>query len=158
MELATLLWTDVDLAEKTIVIPAAKYKTGKAHLVPLSRQSVALVESLPRLGPFVFTGRGEQAMRGFHTRKEKIDALIDPPIDYDLHDLRRTVRTGLARLRVAESTAERCLGHTARGIERHYNMHGYRDEKAQALQAWADHVTRIVSGEAAVGNVVTMVR
>ena len=91
MELATLLWSDVDLAEKTIVIPAARYKTGKAHLVPLSRQAVALLESLPRLGEYVFTGRGEQAMRGFHTRKEKIDALIDPPIDYDLHDLRRTV-------------------------------------------------------------------
>ncbi len=158
MELATLLWSDVDVAEKTIVIPASRYKTGKAHLVPLSRQAVALLESLPRLGQYVFTGRGEQAMRGFHTRKEKIDALIDPPIDYDLHDLRRTVRTGLARLRVPESTAERCLGHTTRGIERHYNLHQYADEKRQALQAWADHISRIVEGGAAAGNVVTMLR
>ena len=98
--------------------------------MPLSRQALALLESLPRLGPYVFTGRGEQAMRGFHSRKEKIDALLDPPIDYDLHDLRRTTRTGLARLRVPESTAERVLGHTQRGIERHYNMHHYADEKA----------------------------
>ena len=32
MELATLLWSDVDFAEKTIVIPADRYKTGKPHL------------------------------------------------------------------------------------------------------------------------------
>ena len=111
---------------------------------------MALLESLPRLSEYVFTGRGEQqAMRGFHTRKAKVDVLLDPPFEYQLHDLRRTCRTGLARLRVPESTAERCLGHTTRGIERHYNMHRYADEKRQALQLWADHITRIVDGEAA---------
>lgn len=155
MELATLLWSDVDLAEKTIIIVGAKYKTGKPHLIPLSRQAVALLEALPRLGEFVFTGRGG-AMRGFHTRKEKIDRLLDPSFDYDLHDLRRTTRTGLARLRVPESIAERCLGHTVRGIERHYNLHNYADEKRAALQLWADHVTRIIEGEAAAGNIVVL--
>ena len=157
MELATLLWTDVDMSERTIVITADRYKTGKPHLVPLSRQAVALLESLPRLGPYVFTGRGEQhAMRGFHTRKAKVDVLIEPPVQYQLHDLRRTVRTGLARLKVPESTAERVLGHTTRGIERHYNFHGYADEKRAALQLWSDHVTRLVDGEAAGGNVVAI--
>ena len=136
MELATLLWTDVDFAEKTIVIPADSYKTGKAHLVPFSRQAVALLESLPRLSEYVFTGRGEQqAMRGFHTRKAKVDVLLRSALPVPAARSSADFRTGLARLRVPESTAERCLGHTTRGIERHYNMHGYADEKRQACRS-----------------------
>ena len=52
--------------------------------------------------------------------------------------------------------AERCLGHTQRGIERVYNLHTYAGEKAAALQAWADHVEAVVSGQR--GKVVTMRR
>jgi hypothetical protein len=56
------------------------------------------------------------------------------------------VRTGLSRLRVPEHVAERVLGHVQRGIERHYNMYQYADEKRQALQDWADHVEAVVGG------------
>ena len=31
-------------------------------------------------------------------------------------------------------------------------MHSYADEKRQALQLWADHITRIVDGDAAAGQ------
>ena len=159
-EVATLRWADIDCAACWIVIPADRFKADRPHLIPLSRQSLAVIDRLPQFGgPFVFSTRGGQKpISGFSKAKRAFDALLDPPFDYDLHDLRRTCRTGLARLRVPESTAERCLGHTLRGIERHYNMHSYRDEKAQALQMWADHVSRIVEGDAATNNVVMMVR
>jgi hypothetical protein len=84
--------------------------------------------------------------------------LIDPAIDYNLHDTRRTVRTGMARLRVPDHIAERVLGHAVGGIERVYNVHHYADEKRQALQLWADHVSRLVEGDDAAANVVTLVR
>jgi hypothetical protein len=108
---------------------------------------------------FVFsTCGGRKLISGFSKLKRDFDALLDPPIDYDLHDLRRACGTGLVRRRVPESTAERCLGHMPRGIERHYNMHQYADEKRRALQLWADHITRMVEGDAGAGNVITMVR
>jgi integrase len=157
-ELATLQWTDVDLAERTIVIPGARFKNGKPHLIPLSRQALALVEALPRFsGPYVFSTPGsEKQLGGFHWRQGKLDAFLDPPLDaWSLHDLRRTTRSGLARLRVPESVAERVLGHTVRGLERTYNLHNYADEKRQALQQWADHITRLIDGEAA-DNVVAI--
>ena len=159
-ELATMRWSDVDFGEKTIVIPADRYKTGKAHLIPLSRQALAIVKELPRVDDvYVFAGRGGgKPLAAFTSLKAKIDALLHPPIDYNLHDTRRTCRTGLSRLRVPPHVAERVLGHAQQGIERVYDVHSYRDEKAQALQMWADHIIRTVEGDAATNNVVTMVR
>lgn len=149
-ELANLEWSEVDFVEQTIVIPGAKYKTGRAHLVPLSRQALALLQELPRIDDvYVFPGRGGgKPIAAFTQMKAGIDRLIDPPLgDWNLHDTRRTVRTGLSRLRVAPHIAERVLGHAQTGMERHYDMHQYADEKRQAFQAWADFIDEVVQGK-----------
>lgn len=46
-ELAELLWSDIDLDRREIVIPGERYKNLKAHLVPLSTQAVTLIAALP---------------------------------------------------------------------------------------------------------------
>ena len=114
---------------------------------PLSRQSLALLQELPRLDDvfvFVFAGRGcGKPIAAFTQLKGKVDALLDPPLDeWNLHDTRRTVATGLGRLGVQEDMVERVLGHAQGRIERTYNLHAYSDEKRRALQLWSDHVTR----------------
>ena len=54
-----------------------------------------------------------------------------------MHDLRRTCRTGLSRLRIAPHVAEAVLGHAAPAIVRTYDVHDLADEKRHALEAWA---------------------
>jgi integrase len=53
-------WTEIDLEQKTWVIPAERLKDRRTrtepHRVPLSPQVVAILETLPRLGEFVFPG------------------------------------------------------------------------------------------------------
>jgi hypothetical protein len=116
-------------------------------MVPLSRQAMALLEELPRIDDtYVFTSHGNKPIAAFTSLKAKIDALIDPPIDYNLHDTRRTCRTGMSRLRVPPHVSERVLGHAQLGIERVYDVHSYADEKRHALQTWADHVEEVVTG------------
>jgi integrase len=61
------------------------------------------------------------------------------------HDLRRTLRTGLARLRVPRDVAERCLNHALPEIEAVYNTHDYLDERREALARWGAEVEAIVS-------------
>jgi hypothetical protein len=68
-------------------------------------------------------------------------------IDFDLHDLRRTVETRLARLRVPKEHVNRILNHAAGPVTEAYDLHTYVEEKHEALQAWADNLARIV-GEA----------
>ena len=63
------------------------------------------------------------------------------------HDLRRSARSGLARLGVLKDVAERCLNHAVDEIESTYNVHDYFTERAEAMQRWGAHVERFVSGD-----------
>jgi integrase len=54
------------------------------------------------------------------------------------HDLRRTVGTRLAELRVPREVRDGVLNHAARDVgTKHYNLHDYADEKREALNRWA---------------------
>ena len=66
------------------------------------------------------------------------------------HDLRRVVRSGLSALRVPHNVAEVVLAHRPPGIVGTYNLHEYEDEKAEALEAWAQRLATIVSPPAKV--------
>ena len=56
------------------------------------------------------------------------------------HDLRRTVRTALARLGCPRPVAEAILGHSADGIVGVYDQHSYEAEAGDWLQRWNDHL------------------
>ena len=66
---------------------------------------------------------------------------------FTLHDLRRTVRTGLAKLGIRPDIAERCLNHAQPGIIATYDVHQYLEEKRNALTQWADHVQTLRNGK-----------
>jgi integrase len=66
---------------------------------------------------------------------------------FTLHDLRRTCRTGLARLKVPPHIAERVLGHAQGRIAATYDVHSYLDEKQAALEAWAAHLETLTGRE-----------
>jgi integrase len=66
-----------------------------------------------------------------------------------LHDLRRTLRTGLARLGIDDETAEMVIGHLPQGIRKVYDVHDRLEERRTALQKWAEHVVRIANDQPA---------
>ena len=71
-------------------------------------------------------------------------------VAFDLHDLRRSMRTGLSRLGVSTETAELALGHARTELEAIFN----RDDAAISLLAafdrWGRHVTGLGSQTALV--------
>jgi integrase len=64
---------------------------------------------------------------------------------FTLHDLRRTCRTGLARLKVESHIAERVLGHAQERIRATYDTHAYLDEKRAALERWSVHLAALTT-------------
>jgi hypothetical protein len=96
---------------------------------------------LPRVGPLVFTLNGKQPMT-LHPWIERVrrDACL---INARLHDLRRTVRTGLSELGIPFDVAERVLNHAMPGLQFVYDKHSYAREKRRALALWAEHVLAI---------------
>jgi integrase len=140
-------WIDADMTR--LEIPAEHYKSERPHVVPLSRQAREIVRSIPRLhcGPYLMTTNGGRSpVSGFSKAKEQLDgkvatvgtAAVAP---FVVHDLRRTMATQMERLGVEPHIIEACLGHALKGIERVYRHFTYYDQKAAALQKWADEVT-----------------
>jgi integrase len=141
-------------------IPAARYKTGRDHVIPLSAAALDLIRAQAPKKPtknahFVFsTTNGAVAIAGFSKIKDALDKKIAeirqregrPPMDdWTFHDLRRTARTLLARAGVRDDISERCLGHVIKGVEKVYNRYAYLDEKRAAFQALASLVSRILN-------------
>ena len=92
------------------VIPAEVTKAGRAHRVPMPSRLAAIIADLPRLAAteLVFPGRGGKPMSGWTQRLAPLQkATIQAGLgSWTLHDLRRTVRTGLGALELSWSSAE----------------------------------------------------
>jgi integrase len=143
-------------------IPASRTKNGRAHMVPLTPATVAIVERPGRIaGPYIFTARGGM-LSGFSKGLVQLQRAVQEvaeqergePVDipnWTFHDLRRTAATGMARLRIPVRVTEAVLNHvsgTGGGIVAVYQRHDYADEKRHALEAWAQYVTELVEGTA----------
>ena len=77
---------------------------------------------------------------------------------WTLHDLRRSMRTGLSTIGIAPHIAELCIAHRQRGLARIYDLHRFDNEKRAAFEAWERCVVSIVNPPAddGVGNVVKL--
>jgi len=65
---------------------------------------------------------------------------------WTLHDLRRTYRTGLAKLGEPPHVAELAINHVKGGVQAVYDKHRYEGEIASALAQWAEHVAALIEG------------
>jgi integrase len=67
---------------------------------------------------------------------------------YTLHDIRRTVASGMAGLGIAPHVVERLLNHSSgsiRGVAAVYNRHSYAPEMRHAVDVWAKHVEGLLA-------------
>jgi integrase len=132
----------------TWIIPGSRYKSGNDTLIPLSKAAQQIIKSQPVLGPYVFSADGSRPLGGFADRKKDFDKVAGVE-NYRTHDLRRTSRTLLSRAGIPVDIAERCLGHVMGGVRGTYDRHEYQAEKAEAFEALAAQIQRVVHPPAA---------
>jgi hypothetical protein len=65
------------------------------------------------------------------------------------HDIRRSVRSQLSRLKIPEEVREAVLAHVRPGIKGVYDLYDYLDEKREALQLWAGRLRGIATPQPA---------
>ena len=63
---------------------------------------------------------------------------------FTVHDLRRTCRSLLAQQGTPGHVAERCLNHKLKGVEGIYDRHDYFEERKDALDTLALHISAVV--------------
>lgn len=161
MEIATMQesWIDLEADIPVIEIPSASFKGGEwVQVVPLSGMAIEIIERLPRFsGPFMLSTRGgETPISGFSKAKAKLNELSGVA-DWVVHDIRRTVRTNLSKLKVDRLVAELVIGHKQQGIHAVYDRYEYGPEKRHALEAWSTRLKEIISGNSVTDNVVPLV-
>jgi len=151
-EASAMTWDEVDLDRALWTIGAQRMKGNEPHTVPLSPMALDLLTRLPRFGGrYVFsTTSGVTAIRGFANYKKRLDRRIaevaSPGIAaWTLHDVRRTVRTGLSQLKILPFIAEQVIGHKQKGVHAIYDLHRYEDEKRNALCVWSARLRDIVA-------------
>jgi integrase len=141
-EVRGMAWSELDLDVGLWRLPAERTKNGHSFELPLSAPVLEILRKLPRIGPMVFALDGKRPMTLHHLiERVRRDAGLS---DMRLHDLRRTLRTGLAELGVSFEVAERALNHAMPGLQAVYNRHSYSAEKRTALALWAEHVLSLV--------------
>ena len=140
--------------------------------MPLSGEAVAILKSIPKTegSALVFpaAGNAENSASGISKVVDRYRRAIDKALDRDegdrwtLHDIRRTMATGLQRLGVRIEVTEAILNHVSGskgGIAGVYQRHDWKEEKRTALNAWATEVDRIVKDKRdRRGNVVRLAR
>jgi integrase len=144
-EVGSMSWSEIDLAGRTWTIPAARSKNNKPHIVHLSDPARHLLEQVPRTGELVFSTNGRTPFQGFSKAKVQLDDLSGVT-NWTLHDLRRTVVSGMARLGVPPHIADKVLNHqtgTISGVAAVYQRHEFLDERQQALDLWGKHVAQL---------------
>jgi integrase len=152
-EVAGGQWRELDLKKKLWMVPPERFKSNATHIIPLSDQAVAVLREVPRFtkGDHLFsTTYGEKPVAGFSKAKAALDvqmkeSLGAQPPPWVIHDIRRTVRTRLASLRVPDMVAEMVIGHGRNGLQRVYDQHRYVDEMREALELWAARLRDIVT-------------
>jgi integrase len=144
-EVAEMRWSEIDLERAIWTIPAARSKNGHSHEVPLSSQAVSLLRSLPRFlsSDWVFTTTGRVPISGFGRVKHRLHVAAGMP-NWRIHDIRRTVASGMARIGVDPHVIEKVLNHKSgiiSGVAAVYNRYAYEGEKREALERWATHIS-----------------
>lgn len=166
-ELRHAEWAEFD--GDTWRIPGRKMKSGEPHLVPLSKQVLAVLEELRPLtgGDNPSLRSGAQARYLFPSERTLERPMSENTIGAALrrmgyskdemtgHGFRATASTLLHELGFPPMVIERQLAHAERNeVAAAYNRADLLPARVQMMQAWADYLDGLMAG----GNVVALRR
>jgi integrase len=145
-EIGRLQWNEIDLDAGVIKLLGERTKNGRAHTVPITDMMREIIESIPRRvnREYLFGSRAD-GFTSWNVKATLGDGINEP---WTLHDLRRTFRTGLGRLKIPPHIAELCINHVKKGMIAVYDKYSYEGEIAAAFVRWDEHVRAIVAGRA----------
>ncbi len=141
-ELRGATWSEIDLSKAEWRIPAERMKMRRAHIVPLSKQAIVILENLQKL-----TGHWQYV---FPNQSKPIKCMSENTILFALyrmgyhkrttgHGFRHTASTILNENNFRSDIIERQLAHVERNKVRGvYNHAEYLPERRQMMQWWAD--------------------
>ncbi len=147
-EIRNAEWKEFDLADSLWRIPAERMKMSRDHLVPLSRQAMAVLERLRQYSgndQYVFPSYNtETKSMGRETLRSALRRLGFEKDEMCPHGFRSMASTLLNEMNFNADWIERQLAHVPREhIRGIYNRAEYLPERRKMMQAWADYLDEL---------------
>ncbi|ELA6600758.1 tyrosine-type recombinase/integrase [Vibrio alginolyticus] len=159
-ELCEARWEEFDLEKAVWELPKERSKTNVALTIPLATTVLEWLEELkvrslgseyvfpsrrssknPHMGPDTLNRAITKLFGHEPGKKKQPPNLMGDMPHFTVHDLRRTCRTLLAQQGTPGHVAERCLNRKLKGVEGIYDRHDYFEERRQALNMLALHIS-----------------
>jgi integrase len=152
-EIGGLRWSEVDLETGKMLLPKERTKSGRPLALTLPECARSILKAAPRrAGRDLVFGGGKAGFSAWSYCTLSFNAGVAAAsggralAPWRIHDLRRTVRTGLSKIGIKPHVAELVLNHTGHkaGIGGVYDHYDYEPELADALARWEQHLLAIV--------------
>jgi integrase len=148
-ELIGATWNEIDVDGATWIVPAKRMKMKTEHVVPLSRQALAILREVRALGVgsrHVFPGRNPDKPMSNNTM---LFALYRLGYKGKMtgHGFRAVASTILNEAGFRADVIERQLAHCERNdVRGAYNRAEYLPERRAMMQQWADMLAALAKG------------
>ena len=141
-------WREIDLEAREWTIPASRMKSGQQHRVPLSKQAVAVLKSVPRIvgNPYIFPGsRDRKPLSNMALLKQMRDMGYGANCKrgpYVPHGFRSSFRDWTGEVSTfPRDVAEMALAHVIENkVEAAYRRGDLFKKRKKMMQDWADFV------------------
>ncbi|OEU60595.1 MAG: hypothetical protein BAW33_02340 [Desulfobacterales bacterium C00003104] len=144
-EIINLTWNKVSSKDRMIRLDAEDTKEEKAKAIPICDTLWVTLKAIPRVlhveHVFLFKAKPVSDIRtGLRNACQKADIPYGQKVKdgFTFHDLRRTVKTNMARADVSKVYRDTILGHSLKGMDAYYMVPSQEDlHRAMAqYEAW----------------------
>lgn len=150
IEAATACWEDIDLENKVWVIPADRMKMKKSHTIPLTQQTLALLEVIRSMSghrKYLFPSHRDPRS---HVNSQTANvALKRMGFAGELvsHGLRALASTTLNEQGFDSDVIEAALAHIDKNeVRRAYNRAEYIERRRVLMCWWSEHIEKAATG------------
>jgi integrase len=151
-EIGGMAWSEFDLdsPQPSWTLPKERSKNGRAHTLPLMQMALEIIQSVPRMASrdLLFGSRADYGFSSWPQGKAALDQRCGVG-NFVIHDIRRSVATGMADIGVAPHVIEHILNHQSghrSGVAGIYIRSHYEREVRMALGLWEDHIRTLLGG------------
>lgn len=149
-EAARTEWSEIDLDNKVWVIPAEKMKMRKEHRVPLTQQTIAILDAAKSMSPFskyVFSHSSDPKKSMSTQTINKALARNGYERILVAHGLRSLASTTLNEHGFNPDYIEAALAHSdSNKVRAIYNRTDYLEQRRSLMEWWSNHLERCSQG------------
>ena len=147
-EASRIRWEDVDLENRTLLIPETKNK--RLHALPLSNHlhQIFTHRFQYRVNEWVFPSVRSEGGHLVEPKSAMRRIVSLSGVEFTFHDLRRTFSTEHAKIGTPVHVTEKLLNHvsgTISGVAAIYNRHNYLTEMREAVATYELHISKLIA-------------